>query len=141
MIKSIANNFKKIILYFAALIFCSLAGAVEVQYYKSVKLHGLLTERSGVDCCKGGEERVIKFPVIQLKSPINVVSKNPAKPELDEVPEKGVTLMQLIMDDNSWKIYKKLKGKSAHVYCEPFHAFNGHHLTAVLCDVQLIAKD
>lgn len=130
----------KCFLHLCLLFFTSLATAVEIQYFKSVSLRGILTEKTGIDCCVNGEERSVKFPVIKLVSPVNVVSQNPAKPEADEVTEIGVIFMQLIMNDDAWKIYKKLKGKSVLVYCKPFHAINGHHLTAVLCDVQSISK-
>lgn len=142
MIKSIKNPpVFRVLLFLYFLLVSSLVSAVEIQYFKTVGLRGLLTERTGVDCCKGGEERVIKFPVIQLKSPVNVVSQNPSKPEADEITEIGVEVMQLVMDDKEWKIYKNLKGKNGLVYCKPFHAINGHHLTAVLCEVQSITKD
>ncbi len=130
----------KYLLHLCLLFSTTLASAVEIQYFKIVGLRGLLTERAGIDCCVNGKERSVNFPVIELTSPVNVVSQNPAKPEADEVTEIGVTLMQLVMNDDAWKIYKKLKGKNGLVYCKPFHAINGHHLTAVFCDVQSISN-
>jgi hypothetical protein len=112
--------------------------AADIQYYKVVGLNGLLSERKGIDCCIGGIEREIVFPVIQLNSPVNVISQNPSKPEPDEVAEIGITVMQLVMTDDLWKIFKKLKGRNVRLLCMPFHAFNGHHLTPVLCDVKSI---
>ena len=112
--------------------------ATNIQYDKVVRLHGLLSERKGIDCCFGGKEREVVFPVIQLKLPVNVISQNPTKPQPDEIAEIGITVMQLAMSDELWKIFLKMKGKNAHVLCLPFHAFNGHHLTPVLCDVKSI---
>ena len=115
-----------------------LVSASEIQYYKIVGLRGLLTEKQGVDCCFEGKERKINFPAIELKSPINVVSQNPSKPEADETTEIGVTSLQLVMDKDARTLFDKRKGRNARVLCLPFHAINGHHMTAVLCEVKSI---
>lgn len=119
--------------------FCSIVvNATEIYYSKIVGLRGLLTERQGFSCCTDGKEKRVSFPVIELRSPVNVLPINSSKPEADEIIEIGVMSMQLVMNEETWKIYKKLKGKSARVLCLPYHAINGHHMTSVLCEVKSI---
>ena len=119
------------IIYFLS----GVANGTEIHYNKIVGLHGKLTERRGVDCCYKGVEEVVNFPIIQLRSPVNVIPLNPSKPEIDETIEIGVKEMQLVITGEEWKLFQKKKEKEAHVTCTPFHSFNGHHHMPVLCQV------
>lgn len=121
---------------FAFMFACPLAAATDIRYYQLAGIRGVLSERQGVDCCIDGKETKVKFPVIELSSPVNVLPLNPAKPEVDEMIEVGVVIMQLAMDADMWKFFNKNKGKSTRVLCEPFHSFNGHHMTSVICNVK-----
>lgn len=114
--------------------------AEEIQYNKFVELSGYLTQEVGIDCCTNGEEEKINYPVIKLRTPINVFSSNRSKPDIDEPPELGVTVMHLVLNDRTWRIFKKYKGKTARVLCSPYHAINSHHMTPVLCEVKSISK-
>lgn len=120
-----------------------LLNAAEVRYFQNVGISGLLSERTVTDCCNNGKEERITIPVIELRNAIDVLPINTLKPVADEMPELGVKTIQLVMDDESWKIYKLNKKKNARVLCSLFHGFNGHHHTAVLCTVKSlqIAKD
>lgn len=119
------------ILYFIL----SAANGTEIHYNRIVGLNGKLTVRKGVDCCYNGMEKTVSFPVIQYKSPVNVVPLNPSKPEIDEMVEIDVREMQLVLTGEEWKAFQKKKEGEAHVTCTPFHSFNGHHHTPVLCQV------
>jgi hypothetical protein len=112
--------------------------ATELNYYKLVELRGYLTQEAGVDCCTDGKEEEIFYPVIKLKNPVNIFSANPLKPEIDEPTELDVTIIQLALNNKTWREFKKYKGKIARVLCLPYHAINGHHMTPVLCEVRTI---
>lgn len=133
---------KKTVYFLSLYLFVvSYAMAADYQYGKLSGFMGTLTEKSGWDCCKDGKERMVKFPVIELYQPINVGPANPSSPELDEIPEHGVTVIQLSLSTPElWKSYKMYKGKKARVTCELFHAINGHHMTPVLCMVSDISQ-
>jgi hypothetical protein len=109
--------------------------ATEINYYKLVELRGYLAQEAGVDCCTDGKEEKIFYPVIKLKNPVNVYSANPLKPEIDEPTELDVAIIQLALNNKTWREFKKYKGKIARVLCLPYHAINGHHMTPVLCEV------
>lgn len=132
------NSCAKAILCLIFLSLSAIARATEINYYKLVELEGVLTERKGLDCCIDGKEREVSYPLIKLKKPVNVIPANPSQPELDEPVEKGIASMHLVLDKNDWEIFKKNKEKNARVFCLPFHAINGHHMTPVLCEVKAI---
>lgn len=133
------KNFTKKIVFYSLLCIIIPAHSVEIYYYKLVELSGYLTQEVGIDCCTDGEEREIFYPVIKLKNPVNVFSANPSKSEIDEPAELGVTNIQLALNNKTWREFKKYKGKIARVLCLPYHAINGHHMTAVLCEVRSIS--
>lgn len=114
------------------------ANATEINYYKLVELRGYLTQEMGVDCCTDGKEEEVFYPIIKLKNPVNVLSVNPSKPEIDEPAELGVTKIQLALNNKTWREFRKYQGKVARVLCLPYHAINGHHMTPVLCEVRSI---
>ena len=114
--------------------------AADLQYFKPAGISGVLSEIEGVDCCLNGKEKKALFPVIILSSPVNFVPQNPSKPEIDEMIEVGVNVIQLALDDKLLKSFTILKGNRARVLCKPFHATNGHHIMPVLCNVESISK-
>ena len=125
----------------AALLLAGNVSAMDVRYGAATGLVGTLVDRQGVDCCMNGKEKKVTFPALLLDQPINVTAANPQALDEDETPEQGVKLLQLAISDESlWKAFKQHKGKRARVTCSLFHAVNGHHLTAVLCDVQQITR-
>lgn len=126
------------VVFLGLLVSHGVTSPLEIQYYKNIELEGVVTEDKGVDCCIGGEEKKINYPVLKLKYPVTVVSSNPSKPDLDEPTEVGIAQMHLVLNEKNWSVFKKYKGKNARVLCSPFHAFNGHHMTAVLCEVKSI---
>ncbi|KMN32064.1 hypothetical protein VI26_17980 [Chromobacterium sp. LK1] len=112
------------------------AMAFDVQYGKMTGLVGTLVDQKGMDCCTNGKEKMITFPALKLDMPINVSPANNQDPDMDEMPEQGIKLMQLVLKDrDQWQAFKRWKGKRARVQCALFHATTGHHLTPVLCDV------
>jgi hypothetical protein len=126
------------IIFYLLLSIINPSKATELNYYKLVELRGYLTQEAGVDCCTDGKEEEIFYPVIKLKNPVNVFSANPLKPEIDEPTELDVTIIQLALNNKTWREFKKYKGKIARVLCLPYHAINGHHMTPVLCEVRSI---
>ncbi len=126
------------IIFYLLLSIINPSKAAEINYYKLVELRGYLAQEVGVDCCTDGKEEEVFYPVIKLKNPVNVFSANPLKPEIDEPAELDVTIIQLALNNKTWREFKKLKGKIARVLCLPYHAINGHHMTSVLCEVRSI---
>jgi hypothetical protein len=120
------------------LFFSSITIASEVQYRKTVELIGLLTTKSGVDCCVDGEELLVNYPVLKLNKIAAVTSLSQDDRNYYRSIESGVQEMHLVLSDSDWKIYKKNQGKNARIECILFPAFSGHHMTSVLCEVKSI---
>ncbi len=124
------------------LIGVSLAGpasSMVLRYSTPAGLVGTFVDRQGVDCCMNGKEKKVTFPALLLEQPINVTAANPLAPDDDEMPEQGIRLLQLVLkDEGQWKLFKQNKGKRVRVTCSLFHSTTGHHMTPVLCDVQII---
>lgn len=64
------------------------------------------------------------------------------KSDLNNVDERDVKDVQLVLDSTKYKKWQKLVGKSISVKATGtlFHSHTGHHHTAVLMDVQNIEK-
>ena len=76
----------------------------------------------------------ITFPALQLKDPITVEGTS-----ADSPTEKGVVLLNMVLDDKTMPIYKSLKGKRVSVTGTLFHSDNGNHQTNVLVTPTAIA--
>jgi Domain of unknown function (DUF4431) len=128
-----------LIIYFF-LTFHSIAQPKEINYNKFTYLTGTIFEQDGIDCCSNGEARDISFPHLLLDNPLNISAKDKATAELDEPLKSDVKIVQLIIPLNQTKNYNRLKGKRVKILCLPFGAFNGHHITDILCEVKLIKE-
>jgi hypothetical protein len=75
------------------------------------------------------------MPVLLLSEPVNVRGKNESGPAaIDDESVKNVREMALVLR----MPHKNLIGRTVIIKGTLFHAFTGHHHTAVLMDVQSI---
>ncbi len=114
--------------------------ALEIQYETQTELHGVLKEGNGIDCCFKGEERSIKYPLISLEKPVDVISVNLFNKDNTDPTEKNITSIHLALNDKNLKTFKRLKGKKVRLQCIPYHSYNGHHMTPVMCEVKSISN-
>lgn len=108
--------------------------AQQYKYGAEVTLYGTLVSAPG----ETPDGRKIGYHAIELVMPVTV---NPAPGEEEFSPtEKGVMLMQLVLDQSEMAEFKRMKGKRAAVSGTLFHSDNGNHQTDVLIDVSLISE-
>jgi hypothetical protein len=89
---------------------------------QKVRLQGRLISADGAT----PDGKAIKFPALELTRPIVVVGD-------EESPtEKGVRVLQMVLNQNLMKDFKTLKGQSVLVEGTLFHSDNGNHQTEVL---------
>ena len=102
-------------------------------YETEVVLRGTLIEAPG-ETPDG--ERVV-YSAIQLNAPITVeAGSDPG--DFDET-EKGVMLLQLVLDESTKAAFERMKGDHAKVVGTLFHSHSGHHQTNVLMQVTSIS--
>jgi uncharacterized protein len=77
----------------------------------------------------------ITYPALQLIKPITVQG------DKDTPTEKGVILMQMVLDQKMMDTFKSLKNESASVTGTMFHSDNGNHQTNVLITVSSISQE
>ena len=127
------KDIAKIVLILSALIsFSALA-----QTYKygpaDVTLYGTLISAPGET--PDGEK--LTYPAIELVIPITVEA-TPGD-EIYEPTEKGVMLIQLVLDERTMTEFKRLTGRRVAASGKLFHSDNGHHQTDVLLSVKAIS--
>ncbi len=88
-----------------------------------VSLRGKLISAKG----ETPDEKPITYPAIQLESPVSLQGRG----EFNS-PESGVTLMQLVLNEQFWPIYEKEKGADVVVTGTMYHRDNGNQQTNVL---------
>lgn len=59
----------------------------------------------------------------------------------DDMPEKGVSKVQLVLTGEQYARYKSLLGRQVVVKGKLFHAVSGHHHTSVLMEVTEIKAE
>jgi hypothetical protein len=115
------------------------AWATDVAYGSAVGVVGTLGRSWGTECCFNGQERRTHFPTLVLDAPLNFVTSCSARSGQADMPEIGVTQMQLIIrSPDLWQDFEAKMNTKVRVICAPYHAFTGHHMTPVTCDVERI---
>lgn len=78
-----------------------------------------------------------QFPAIKLDTPINFVCQ---KGNQDCYPSSGVNIIQLVMDEQSYRKFNTLKGKTVKIDGTLFSAHTAHHFAPVLIEVKSISN-
>lgn len=78
-----------------------------------------------------------QFPAIKLDKSINFVCQ---KGNQDCSPSSNVSIVQLAMDEQTYRMFNALKGKSVKVDGTLFSAHTAHHFAPVLIEVKSISN-
>lgn len=116
------SRFLKITLALLAFTACAFAGTATYEPHKKVSLQGRLISADGAT----PDGKAIKFPALQLPQAIVVMGDE------DSHTQKGVLLLHMVLNQDLWPTFQKLKGQTVVVEGKLFHADNGNHQTNVL---------
>jgi hypothetical protein len=110
----------------------SFAAVAQTVYYEpaQVTLGGTMITAKG----QTPDGKTLDFPALALPAslPISVESEPGSCEEACEEPESGVTLLHMVLSQDTMNQFKSLKGKPVMVRGTLFHSDNGNHQTDVL---------
>lgn len=96
------------------------------SYGEDVVLQGTLISAPG----ETPDHEKIVYSAVQLDAPVNVEASS--DPDDFDETEKGVLLIQLVLDESTRASFQSMRGSRAILAGSLFHSHTGHHQTDVL---------